>query len=530
MAHIAPGTVSIAGLYMNLNTATGKTPNKLVNDTNNLTNKFVTAWLFSEDTKMKKRSYFSLIAAIICLAAISSRHPAQTTKSGPDQQLTREIFQQLIEINTTDSVGDCTAAAKAMAERLKAAGFPDEDVKALGPNPRKGNLVARLRGSGLRKPILLLAHIDVVEAKRDDWSFDPFKFLEKDDYYYGRGTSDDKAMAAIFIANLIRYKQEGLKPDRDIIVALTADEEGGDYNGVEWLLKNHPQLIEAEFGLNEGGGGAMRYGKKLFNSVQASEKVYQSFLFEVKNKGGHSSRPVRDNAIYQLAAGLQRLSQFDFPVNLNEVTRAYFERVSKLESGETAEAMKGINQKPPDPKSVAYLANIPAYNATLRTTCVATMLEAGHAENALPQTAHATVNCRILPTETAEQTRATLIKVVNDNRINITPIKEPKPSPPSPLSAEVMKPIESITEQMWTGTPVVPVMSTGATDSLYLRKAGIPIYGTSGIFSDIDDSRAHGKDERISVKAFYDGQEYLYRLVKRYTSSSAKERQTVYQR
>jgi len=464
----------------------------------------------------------SFVAAFALTAGL-----AQTGSTGlaPERQLAREIFQQLIEINTTDSVGDCTAAAKAMAERLKAAGFPDEDVKVLGPHPRKGNLVARLRGTGARKPILLLAHIDVVEAKREDWSFDPFKFLEKDGYYYGRGTSDDKAMAAIFIANLIRFKQEGLKPDRDIIVALTADEEGGDFNGVEWLLKDHRQLIEAEFGLNEGGGGAIRNGKKLFNSVQASEKIYQSFQLEVKNKGGHSSRPVKDNAIYHLAAGLQRLAQFDFPVNLNEVTRAYFERVSKFEGGQTGAAMLAVAKNSSNAEAVAYLGAIPAYNATMRTTCVATMLEAGHAENALPQTARATVNCRILPTETAEQTREALTKVLNDSRITITPIKDPKPSPPSPLAAQVMRPIERVTAEMWPGVPVVPVMSTGATDSLYLRNAGIPIYGTSGIFGDIDDSRAHGKDERIGVKSFYDGQEYLYRLVKVYVSPNAEQRQ-----
>jgi len=473
------------------------------------------------------RTKTRMFAAVLLLAALlvaPARHSAQT-KLSADQQLLRDIFQQLIEINTTDSIGDCTAAANAMAVRLKAAGFADEDVKVLGPNPRKGNLVARLRGTGARKPILLLAHLDVVEAKREDWSFDPFKFLEKDGYYYGRGTSDDKAMAAIFIANLIRFKQEGFKPDRDLIVALTADEEGGDHNGVDWLLKNHRGLIEAEFGINEGGGGAIRNGKKLFNSVQASEKVYQSFRLEVKNKGGHSSRPVKDNAIYQLAAGLQRLAAFDFPVNLNEVTRAYFERVSKIEGGETGAAMKGVIQNPPDAKSVAYLSSIPAYNATMRTTCVATMLEAGHAENALPQTARATVNCRILPTETAEQTRQTLIKVISDSRIAVTPIREPKPSPPSPLSAEVMKPIEAITEQMWPGVTVIPTMSTGATDSLYLRNAGIPIYGTSGIFGDIDDSRAHGKDERIGVKEFYDGQEFLYRLIKAFASAGANQRQ-----
>jgi acetylornithine deacetylase/succinyl-diaminopimelate desuccinylase-like protein len=476
-----------------------------------------------------KKSRIGLLAAalLIGLLAAPDRRLAQITSLNSHQRLAREIFEQLIEINTTDSVGDCTAAASAMAARLKAAGFADQDVKVLGPHPRKGNLVARLRGTGARRPILLLAHLDVVEARREDWSFDPFKFLERDGYYYGRGASDDKAMAAIFVANLIRYKQEGFKPDRDIIVALTADEEGGDYNGVDWLLKNHRDLIEAEFGLNEGGGGAIRHGRKLFNAVQASEKIYQSFLLEVKNKGGHSSRPVRDNAIYHLAAGLQRLAAFDFPVNLNEVTRAYFERVSKIEGGETAAAMKGVIRNPPDAKSVAYLGNIPAYNATMRTTCVATMLEAGHAENALPQTARATVNCRILPTETAEQTRQTLVKVVGDSRVSITPIREPKPSLPSPLVAEVMRPIEAITEQMWPGVPVIPTMSAGATDSLYLRNAGVPMYGVSGIFSDIDDSRAHGRDERIAVKSFYEGQEYLYWLVKAYAAPNAAQGQSV---
>lgn len=473
---------------------------------------------------MTKAKVFTLILLLAVLLAAPAKFSAQT-KLSAEQQLAHDIYKQLVEINTSDSVGDCTKAAEAMAARLKAAGFADEDIKVLGPNPRKGNLVARLHGTGARKPVLLLAHIDVVEARREDWSFDPFTFLEKDGYYYGRGTADDKAMAAIFIANLIRFKQEGFKPDRDIIVALTADEEGGNFNGVDWLLKNHPQLLQAEFGLNEGGGGAMRNGKKLFNSVQASEKVFQSFRLEVLSKGGHSSRPVKDNAIYQLADGLQKLAAFDFPVNLNEVTRAYFERVAKLESGETAAAMKGVVMNPPDAKSVAFLGNIPAYNATMRTTCVATMLEAGHAENALPQTARATVNCRILPTETADSVKETLIKVVNNPRISITPIREPKPSAPSPLAAEVMQPIERITAAMWAGVPVVPVMSTGATDSLYLRKAGISMYGTSGIFGDIDDSRAHGKDERVGVKEFYDGQEYLYRLVKAFSTMAATRNQ-----
>ncbi len=444
----------------------------------------------------------------------------QAQKLSPTRQLAYDIFKQLIEINTTDSIGNCTEAAEAMAARLKAAGFAAEDIHVLGPNARKGNLVVRMRGTGTRKPVLLLAHLDVVEAKREDWSFDPFKFLEQDGYYYGRGTSDDKAMAAIFVANLIRFKQEGFKPDRDIIVALTADEEGGDFNGVDWLLKNHRALLDADFGLNEGGGGAMRNGKKLFNTVQASEKVYQSFLLEVKGKGGHSSRPiVKDNVIYQLAEGLQRIAQFNFPVSLNEVTKLYFERGANFESSEMAGAMKALAKNPADAQAISFLSNQPAYNATMRTTCVATMLEAGHAENALPQTARATVNCRILPTETADAIRQTLVKVINDERISITPIREPKPSPPSPLRPDVMSAIERVTNELWPGVAVVPTMSTGATDSLYLRKAGVPMYGTSGIFGDMDDSRAHGKDERIAVKAFFDGQEYLYRLVKAFTTS-----------
>lgn len=447
---------------------------------------------------------------------------AQPPRLNADQQLLREIFQQLIEINTSDSVGNCTAAAEAMAARLKGAGF--DDVQVLGPNERKGNLVARLKGAGAtgaRKPLLLLAHLDVVEAKREDWSFDPFRFLEQDGYYYGRGTSDDKAMAAIFIANLLRLRREGFKPDRDIIIALTADEEGGNFNGVDWLLKNHPQLLEADFGLNEGGGGAIRQGRKLFNSVQASEKVFQSFRLEIKGKGGHSSRPVKDNVIYHLAAALQRLAQFDFPVNLNEVTKAYFGRVARIEGGENGKAMQNIVSG--NSEAAAFLSNIPAYNATLRTTCVATMLEAGHAENALPQTARATVNCRILPTETADYVQQTLTKVINDERITLTPVRPPKPSPPSPLRPDVLGAIETITSQMWPGVPVVPVMSTGATDSLYLRKAGVAMYGTSGIFGDIDDSRAHGRDERVGVKEFYDGQEYLYRLVKALSSTAPRQ-------
>jgi acetylornithine deacetylase/succinyl-diaminopimelate desuccinylase-like protein len=336
----------------------------------------------------------------------------------------------------------------------------------LGPQPRKGNLVARLRGAGGRKPILLLAHLDVVEARREDWSTDPFTFVERDGYYYGRGTSDDKAMAAIFVASFVRYLSEGYKPDRDIVLALTADEEGGDSNGVDWLLRNHRDLIDAEFAINEGGDGQLKDGKPLLNELQASEKVYQSFRLEIRNAGGHSSLPTRDNAIYRLVAGLGRLEKHDFPVRLNDVTRAFFERMSTLEQGQLATDMLAVTSTPPDPAAVSRLAASPFYNAQMRTTCVPTRLDAGHAENALPQMARAIVNCRILPGEPPESVRRTIANVLGDQGISVTPVAEARPSPPSPLRPDVLGPIERLTSEMWPGVPVVPVMVAGATDGL----------------------------------------------------------------
>jgi len=339
----------------------------------------------------------------------------------PHQQLARDIYKQLVEINTTENAGSTTVAAEAMAARFRAAGVPAADIFLGGPRPRKGNLVVRLHGrSANLKPLLLLAHLDVVEAKKEDWSadLDPFRFTEKDGFYYGRGTADDKAMAAIFVANMIRYRQEGLKPKRDIILALTSDEEGGDYNGVSWLVDQHRALIEAEFGLNEGGGGRERDGKKLFNAVQATEKLYRDFDLEITNKGGHSSVPVRDNAIYRLSAALDRLGKFDFPVNLNEVTRAFFERTAALEGGDLGAAMTAVVQSHGgDANASATLAQTPAYNSMLRTTCVATMLQAGHARNALPQKATANVNCRILPQDSVQDVQRTLVRVFADDGI-----------------------------------------------------------------------------------------------------------------
>ena len=354
--------------------------------------------------------------ALACLAACGGEQdvePALETNQPGElrthQAMARDILKELVEIDTTDSTGDNTAAAQAMANRLLAAGFPDEDVQVLGPVERKGNLVARYRGrdSG-RKPLLLLAHIDVVEADPDDWTLDPFTFTEQDGYYYGRGTTDDKDEAAIHIANFIRMKEEGFQPDRDIIIALTADEESGDHNGVAWLLDNHPDLIDAEYALNEGGGGMMQDGVPVSNDVQASEKVYMSYRLEVTNPGGHSSLPVKDNAIYRLADALVRIRNHDFPVSLNEVTEAFFRRSADLAEGEIGDAMRGVLQSPPDPASIALLQEIPFYNSRLRTTCVATRLDGGHADNALPQRARATVNCRVLPGESVDAVEVTL--------------------------------------------------------------------------------------------------------------------------
>ncbi len=461
-------------------------------------------------------------AAGFCLAAIIALPfgaTAQERELTRHQQLARDIFRELIEINTTHSVGSTTDAAEAMAARLIAAGFPESDVHVVGDAPRKGNLVARLRGrdSG-KKPILLLAHLDVVEAEPEDWTVDPFTFLERDGFFYGRGTRDDKDEAAVWTANMIRWKEEGFVPDRDIIVALTADEEGGPDNGVQWLLQNRRELIDAEFALNEGGGGALKDGKRLSNNVQASEKVYQSFQLEVTNPGGHSSLPVKDNAIYHLAGALLRIGAYDFPVKLNDVTRIYFARTAKLETDEIAQAIEGILNDPPDPQAVKRLSVIPAYNSRMRTTCVATMLNAGHAENALPQRAQGVVNCRILPGEPPEDVQKTLGRLADDPEIVVTAIATATPSPPSPLTPVMLETIERITEEMWPGVPVIPTMSTGATDGLYLRREGIPVYGVSGLFNDVDDNRSHGQDERVSTESFYEGLEFLYRLVKALTA------------
>jgi len=439
----------------------------------------------------------------------------QTTLT-PNQQLARDIFKELIEINTTDTpLGNVTKAAEAMATRLRAAGFPEQDISVAGPTDTKHNLVARIHGRGQGKPILFLAHLDVVEALPQDWSVDPFKFIDKDGFFYGRGTTDIKEGDAILVTNFIRLKKEGWVPARDLILALTADEEGGDHNGVQWLIANHRELIDAEYCINtDGGDFAIKDGKRQQMGMQTSEKNYVDFRLEVKNNGGHSSRPVKDNAIYHLAEGLARLAHFDFPVELNETTRGFFERSASLQEPAMAADFRAIAANPKNQEAAARLSRMPYLNAMLRTTCVATRLEGGHANNALPQTARAIVNCRMLPDDSLQNVTATLKKVLADDKISVTVVGDAIPAPASPIHPVVMRKVEELSAKLYGELPVVPEMDTGASDGKYLRIAGIPTFGVPGVFADIDDVRAHGKDERLGVKDFYEGVEFFYLFIK----------------
>ena len=446
--------------------------------------------------------------------AVASALSAQNVPPEPDRQLARDIYKQFVEIKSGYTTGATTPVAQAAAARLRAAGFPASDIFVGGAIPTKHNLVARYHGSGARKPLLLLAHTDVVEAKREDWSMDPFQFIEKDGFFYGRGTGDDKAQAAVWIATLIRFQREKFRPDRDIIVALTADEEGGGpYNGVAWLLKNKRELIDAEFCLNEGGWGEMANGKRISNDVQVSEKYVINFRFEVRNKGGHSSMPVADNAIYHLAGALDRLSKFGFPLKTNEVTKAFFQAMAKTEHGPMSSVLTQAAAGSQDAmRKVA--ASSTSWNATLRTTCVATQLEGGHARNALPQLAAANVNCRVLPEDSPEYVEKTLRGVVADDQVKVAIDGEVSRGPASPMRDDLFRATSRFTDTMWPGTITVPIMVMGATDGRYLRMAGIPTYGVQGFFMDRDDIRFHGRDERMGVQAFYEGQQFLYQLVK----------------
>jgi acetylornithine deacetylase/succinyl-diaminopimelate desuccinylase-like protein len=463
-----------------------------------------------------------VVAALFC-AAIAA--PSRAQVDDATKQLSHDIFKELIEINTTDSIGSTTVAAQAMAKRLLDAGFPASDVQVLGPNPRKGNLVARLHGTGAKKPILFICHTDVVEARREDWTLDPFTFTEKDGYFYGRGTEDIKDGDAILITTFIRLKREGYRPDRDLIIALTADEEGGASNGVDWLLKNHRDLIDAEYILNPDAGELESdNGKRINVGIQGSEKLYANFSLEVHNKGGHSSLPVPDNAIYQLAEGLIGLSHYQFPFELNDVTRAYFAKEADIVGGQEGLDMKAILKSPPDETAIARLSKTSYYNARMRTTCVATRLEGGHANNALPGFARANVNCRIFPGHAPEEIRQQLIKIVAEPEISITRTDDSglwiTANPASPLRPDVVGTLEKVVNEMWPGVPVIPVMDAGASDGAISRAAGIPTYGVAPAFIDINDDRSHGRDERLPATSFYEGVDFYYRFVKALSSGS----------
>ena len=470
------------------------------------------------------------IFLIIALLLFFAVRPVRPQTDETYHQLARDIFKQLIETNTTDSSGSTTAAAEAMAARLRDAGFPASDVQVLGPNPRKGNMVARLRGTGARRPILLIGHLDVVEARREEWSVDPFQFLERDGYFYGRGTQDMKSSDAIMVSALIRLRKEDLHPDRDIVLALTADEETGSSNGVDWLLRNHRDLVDAEFALNPDGGGVYtRNGKPAMMSVDATEKLYADYQLEVKNAGGHSSLPIPDNAIYHLTDGLARLERYQFPFELSEITRAYFRQMATIESGQVAADMKAITKNQPDASAIARLDADPLSHATMRTTCVATRLDAGHANNALPQTARAVVNCRILPGHTPEEVRQNLVQLFADPKIAVRYVsdagdiadvapRQPSGAPVS-LKGEVIQPLERIASEMWPGIPVIPTMATGASDGVFTNAAGIPTYAISGLAVDFDDVRAHGRDERLRVDSFFAGVDFYARFLKALSSS-----------
>jgi acetylornithine deacetylase/succinyl-diaminopimelate desuccinylase-like protein len=460
----------------------------------------------------------NIISALVVLVGAGG-----LTSSDPDGlQRFRSIYKELVETNTTLSVGDCTLAAQRMAARLKAAGYPDEDLRLFVPDghPKESGLLAVLHGSNPKaRAILMLAHVDVVEAKREDWVRDPFILIEEDGYFYARGASDMKAQAAIWVDNLIRYREAGYKPKRAIKLALTCGEEtNGALNGAQWLTQNARDAIDAEFALTEGVDGTLdATGHRVALGILAAEKTSQNYVFEVTNPGGHSSRPVPDNAIYHLVRAVDRVSRFEFPVQLNDASRGFFSGMAKLVGGEDGEAMAEIVKNLNDSAAAAVLDKEPNWHAMLRTTCVATMLSAGHATNALPQRARANINCRIFPGVPGEEILTQLVRIADDPAVvvSIPEVRGPV-APPSPLTQRVMGPIEKVAHQMWPGVPVVPALEPGASDAQFLNPAGIPTYGVTGLFTDPDGGHIHGLNERIRITSVYEGRSFLYQLVKLY--------------
>lgn len=458
----------------------------------------------------------ALLAAVAMCAFGASAHAQELT---PDRAAFRSIYEELVEIDTSPSTGSCTRAAEAIVTRLRAAGFSERDARVIIPTgaPDDGNAVAIIRGTSSRA-MLLLAHIDVVDARREDWERDPFTLVEENGYFFARGASDDKAMAAVFLDLMIRMRQENFRPRRTIKMALTCGEETSNrVNGVDYLIQNHREWVQADFAINEGAGGILsEQGEPVALNIQAGEKIHQVYTLTITNPGGHSSRPVPDNAIYSLSRALDRLSAYSFPVELGTVNRTFFERMSPIVGGETGRAMAAIARNPRDADAAAILSHDPTFNAMLRTTCVATQLEAGHAPNALPQRAVATLSCRVLQGHTPEEIRDELQRVVNDPQINVEIVRRRDGSRPPQLTRQIMGPIERTAARMWPGTPIIPVSIAGATDGRFLNTAGIPTYGVSGMFASPGETNAHGLNERIRVRSLYEGREFLETIVREY--------------
>jgi acetylornithine deacetylase/succinyl-diaminopimelate desuccinylase-like protein len=483
-----------------------------------------------------RRNHFSCSIAVLALAACvaAATSPAVLAQSSlpattpEDRALAKSIFKELIEINTTDTpLGNVTTATTAMQKRFLDAGFAPEDVHLLGPDARKMNLVVRIRAAGTptEKPVVYLCHIDVVEALRADWSTDPFQFIEKDGYYYGRGTQDMKDSDAALVFTFLRLHREGYKPKRDLILALTADEEGGKFNGADWLVKEHRDLVDAAFVINPDSGGVeLDKGRAVVADVEATEKVYSDYQVTAVDRGGHSSIPRPDNAIYELTTALNKLAVYSFPFEMNEVTRTYFNNLAGQETGQSAEDMKAVLATPPNLAAAARLSAEPSFNSNFRTTCVATRLIAGHANNALPQTAQANVNCRIFPGHSPEEIRQVLTGVFGDPKLTVkfvsdagivsnTAPERKAMVPPAPIK-EVFEPLTRLTQAIWPNTPVTPVMENGASDSIYFAQAGIPCYGYSAIALEREDDRAHGQDERLPVESYWKSLDFFYAFSK----------------
>ncbi len=466
----------------------------------------------------------AIAAAVVgALAFGAGAAVAQAPDLRPDQAAFRDLYEELVETNTTLSEGSCTLASERMAARLLAAGYPAADVRVLAPTerPKDGNLSAVLRGSDpSAAPLLLLAHIDVVEANRADWTRDPFTLVEEGGYFYARGATDDKAQASVWVDTLVRLKAEGFTPRRDIKIALTCGEETADtWNGVEWLLAEHPDVLAAGFALNEGAGGQLDAdGNRIALNLQAGEKLYQDYHLELTNPGGHSARPRKDNAIAGMARSLGALGDYDFALELNPITRAYFAAVAGSSPQYAADLRALTATDIPDADAAARLSTAnPAWNATMRTTCIPTLVSGGHAPNAQPQRVTANVNCRILPGHTIAETQAEIVRVLDNPAIQVTTVGAPDPtSPPPPLGADILDPVRQVAGRIWPGVPIVPTMSVGATDGRFTNAAGIPTYGMTGMFGDPDGGGAHGLNERIRVRSLYEGRDFLFEVVKLY--------------